>query len=55
MWNPLDNFAEKKKLKIDGHVTALSFSAHGQFLASAEHNQHINIWSTEVLFGNLFF
>ncbi|XP_046658162.1 F-box-like/WD repeat-containing protein TBL1XR1 isoform X3 [Daphnia pulicaria] len=50
MWNPLDNFAEKKKLKIDGHVTALSFSAHGQFLASAEHNQCINIWSTEVLF-----
>ncbi len=48
MWNPLDNFAEKKKLNIDGHVTALSFSAHGQYLASAEHNQYINIWSTEV-------
>lgn len=48
-WNPLDHYEMKKKITVGGHVTALSFSVNGEFLASADHNQSIIIWTSNVI------
>jgi hypothetical protein len=48
-WNPLDHYVMKKKITVGGHVTALSFSENGEFLASADHNQSVIIWTLDVI------
>ncbi len=47
-WNPLDHYEMKKKT-VGGHVTALSFSVNGEFLALADHNQSVIIWTSNVI------
>ena len=52
MWNPLETDETKQKRilpqKHSVWVRSLSFSSDRRFLASADYNGEIKIWSTEV-------
>ena len=52
VWNPLETDETKQKWippqKRSYYVYSLSFSPDGRFLASADRNGEIIIWSTEV-------